>query len=74
MSRHFSRPRRKAAEAANGILLGDTSDEEPQTLDSEDEDFILEDIEAGVEETIIYDEHENIPINDEPIIFLSGIQ
>ena len=55
MSRHFLRPRRKAAESAIGILFGDTSDDEPQNVDEEDEEFILQDNGEGVEETIIID-------------------
>lgn len=51
--RHFIRPRRRAAEVAIGLLFGDTSDEEPHNLDEEDMDFINDDNEHGVDETII---------------------
>lgn len=53
--RHFLRSRRRAAEAAIGLLFAETSDDEPQTLDEEDQNFIFEDSIIGVEETIIDD-------------------
>ena len=48
------RSKRLAAAAAIQLLYADKSDDEPpERIDSEDEDLIGEDIEAGIGETII---------------------
>ena len=52
--RVFIRPRRKAAEAAIGVLFADNSDDEPVAIDDEDEEFVTADFEQGIDESIIY--------------------
>jgi len=53
--RLFQRSRRQASEVAIQLLFANNSDDEEQDVDDEDLDFVVEDIEAGADETIIFE-------------------